>query len=265
MVISLDSPVTTVLGDTKKRTKIIENLHIESVGDLLNHFPRRYLETGRLTKVSDLQVGQMLTVVGEIASSETKTYTDRRTGRPAFRLEALLRTDGPSLKMTFFAKNKGTAGWQARRLPAGQQGLFLGQASQFNGTWQLTNPRMVLFGVSGEGAGEGAGDDIATIEAIADLYPIYPLTKGVESWDLQRAVAFTRSVVHDLPDVVPASVREAYDLVDARTALDWIHAPDEMRSGARRPPALPLRGGAGHPAGPRPPSPGPARARRGGA
>ncbi|MGA8256903.1 MAG: ATP-dependent DNA helicase RecG [Nocardioides sp.] len=223
VVISLDSPVTTVLGDTKKRTKIIENLGIETVADLLFHFPRRYLETGRLTKVSDLRVGQMLTVVGEIASSKTLTYTDRRTGRPAYRLETQLRTDGPSLKMTFFAKNKRTSEWQAGRLPEGQKGLFIGQASQFNNTWQLTNPRMVLFGVSGDGDG-----DIATLDAIKDLYPIYPLTKGVESWDLQRAVTFARSVVDDLPDLVPASVRSAYELIDANTALDAIHAPDHM-------------------------------------
>ena len=32
----------------------------------------------------------MLTVIGEIVRSEVKTYTDRRTGRPAYRLEALL-------------------------------------------------------------------------------------------------------------------------------------------------------------------------------
>ena len=53
-----DSSVTTVLGDSKKRDKIVKNLHIETVGDLLHHFPRRYVETGKLTKVDDLEVGQ---------------------------------------------------------------------------------------------------------------------------------------------------------------------------------------------------------------
>ena len=52
-MISLDSPVATVLGDhPAKRKKITEGLGLRTVGDLLNHFPRRYVKTGELTKVS---------------------------------------------------------------------------------------------------------------------------------------------------------------------------------------------------------------------
>jgi ATP-dependent DNA helicase RecG len=223
-VITLDSPVATVLGDKKgKRERIVEGLGIETVGDLLRHFPRRYLKTGELTKVEDLTTDQMLTVVGEIAHSEVKTYRDRRTGRPAYRLETVLRTDGPSLKMTFFAKQKHVSEWQARRLSIGRKGVFIGKAGQFRGEWQLTNPTMALFGA----ADEDSGEQMATVEALGELYPLYPLTKGVEHWDLQRAVTFARTVVGDIPESVPDPVRERYDLLDARTAYDWIHAPDD--------------------------------------
>ena len=69
-MISLDSSVAAVFGDAKnKRDKIVKNLRIETVGDLLGHFPRRYIKTGELTRVGDLQVGQMLTVVGEIVDT----------------------------------------------------------------------------------------------------------------------------------------------------------------------------------------------------
>ena len=146
-MITLDSPVTTVLGDkATKRKRLAEGLGIETVGDLLRHFPRRYVKTGELTHVADLQPGEMITVVGEIAVSELRTYRDKRTGRPAYRLETVLQTDGPRLKMTFFAKSQGTASWQAKRLSKGRRGVFGGQVSTFRGDWQLTNPHMVLFG-----------------------------------------------------------------------------------------------------------------------
>ena len=116
-MISLDSPIATVLGDKQqKRKRIVEGLGLSTVGDLLHHFPRRYVRTGELTRVSQLEQGQMLTVVGEIVQSEVKSYTDRRTGRPANRVETVLSTDGPRLKMTFFAKNQHTSQWQANRL-----------------------------------------------------------------------------------------------------------------------------------------------------
>jgi ATP-dependent DNA helicase RecG len=225
-VIDLDSPVETVLGEPKdkrsrtRNQRIVEVLGLETVDDLLHHFPRRYVETGQLTSLDTLEKGQFLTLVGEIASSQVNTYLDRRTRHTAYRLDAVLRTDGPSLRMSFFAKNKRVAEWQAGRLRPGRRGIFLGQADTFRGEWQLVNPQMVLFGSPEEDAAQ------LSLESIGAFYPIYPLTKGVESWDLQRAITFARTVVEDLPELLPAEVREQYAVLDARQALDWIHAPD---------------------------------------
>ncbi len=224
-MISLDSPIETVLGDqASKRKKIVEGLGLRTVGDLLGHYPRRYVKTGELTKVADLEVGQMLTVVGEIVRSDVHSYTDRRSGRRSFRLDTVVQTDGPPLRVSWFAKSQHVADWQARRYAVGRRGIFVGQVGAFRGDWQLTNPQVALFG--------GSEDDEsaqASIEAIGDLYPMYPQTKGVDSWDLQRAISFARTVLDDVPELLPDAVREEYALVDARTALEWIHAPDDFR------------------------------------
>jgi ATP-dependent DNA helicase RecG len=230
-MITLDTPLTAVVGtNPAKRKKIESGLGLRTVGDLLRHFPRRYLETGSLTKVDDLRVGQMLCVVGEIVSCDTKTYTDRRTHRPAYRVEAVLRTDGPRLKMTFFAKNKGTAGWHARRVATGNRGVFLGKADRFRDQWQLVNPAMTIFGLSDstDESVEGALPD-----EIGALYPIYPLTKGVDTWDIHRAVRFARSVLDELPEVLPEDLRREHDVLDITTAYSWIHTPEERRQVAR--------------------------------
>src|SRR3954447_10234715 len=225
-MIYLDSPVAAVLGaQTKqgKATKITDGLGLRTVGDLLHHFPRRYVRTGELTTVEDLRSGEMLTVVGEISESDVHTYLDRRSRRTAYRLDTTLRTDGPSLRMSFFAKGKGVAEWQARRLAVGRRGVFIGQVSTFKGQWQLTNPTMALFGLAGD---EDDGPTGAAVAAIKALFPLYPLTKGVESWDLQRAVAFALTIVDELPDPLPEAVREAHRLPDLHTALQWVHPPD---------------------------------------
>ena len=60
-MIDLDSPVETVLGEPKdkrsrtRNERITEGLGLRTVGDLLRHFPRRYLETGTLTAVEELR------------------------------------------------------------------------------------------------------------------------------------------------------------------------------------------------------------------
>ncbi|GAB2984904.1 ATP-dependent DNA helicase RecG [Nocardioides montaniterrae] len=225
-MIDLDSPLTAVLGAAApaKRSKIEKGLGLRTVGDLLHHFPRRYLETGSLTKVDELKPGQMLCVVGEIARCDIKAYTDRRTGRPAYRVEAVLRTDGPHLKMTFFAKNQGTAGWHAKRVAEGNRGVFLGKADRFRDQWQLVNPSMIIFGGAG---GDEPDEAPITPDEIGTYFPIYPLTKGVETWDLARAVKFALDVIGEIPEVLPAGVRDEYDVLPIRQAYDWVHRPEE--------------------------------------
>lgn len=221
-MITLDSPVATLLGDQKKkRDAIVERLGLRTVGDLLHHFPRRYIKTGELTRLGQLHDGEMLTFSGRLGKPEKKTYTDRRTGRTAYRVDTVVHAEGASLRMSFFAQSDRIAEWNLNRLAPGRQGIFIGKVGSFRGDWQLTNPQMVLFGSGGEDLAE------LSLEKLRAYYPIYPLTKGVDSWDIQKATAFALTVLDDVPDLLPAEVREQYDLVDARRALEWIHAPDD--------------------------------------
>ena len=91
----------------------------------------------------------------------------------------------------------------------------MGKVGTFRGEWQLTNPQMVLFGADGE-----ASEDLATLslETIGPLYPLYPATKDVESWDLQKAISFARTRRRRAcPSCCPSAVPDEYDVLDART------------------------------------------------
>lgn len=235
-MITPDSPIETVLGDTrKKRDKIVGNLELRTVGDLLHHLPRRYLETGELSEVDDLEEGQLLTVVGEVGENRVVAYEDRRTRRTAYRVDVTVRTEGARLRMSFFAKNKGLALHHSGQAPLGRRGIFWGKATRFRDQWQLSHPQIVLFPDGDEavagGAGRpdaadgGHGTARAALDAVGDLFPIYPQTRGVDSWELQRAITFARAVVDDLPELLDDDLRARLGLTDARTALDWIHAP----------------------------------------
>ncbi|MET0415937.1 MAG: ATP-dependent DNA helicase RecG, partial [Actinoplanes sp.] len=124
--------------------------------------------------------------------------------------------------ISMFAKNKSMGEWQQQqRMPVGRRGIFVGKVSRFKDHWQLTHPQVVLFGSAEEDAAQ------LSLDAIGEFYPIYPLTKGVDSWDIQRAVAFALTVVDDVPDLIPEVVREEYHLLDVRTALEQIHNPHD--------------------------------------
>jgi ATP-dependent DNA helicase RecG len=140
----------------------------------------------------------------------------------------MLQTDGPVLRMSFFSKKKSVSDYHAHRFAEDQRGLFIGQVSQFKGKWQLTNPTMTMFADPTENA---------AVAAIKALFPLYPQTKGVDSWDLQRAIAFALTVVDELPDPLPDDVRRDHRLPDLETALRHVHAPEswpELQAAQRR-------------------------------
>ena len=91
-MIGPDSPVETVLGnaDKAKRDLVVDKLGLRTVGDLVHHLPRRYLRTAELTLVEDVEEGQVLVVVGRVVATRVIPYEDRRTGKPAYRVEAIL-------------------------------------------------------------------------------------------------------------------------------------------------------------------------------
>ena len=214
--VSWDSPVAAVGG--KHYKKIVKATGVETVGDLLGIFPRRYVRKGSLSELEDLQEGDLISFVGEVVSSEMKTYQDRRTHRTAYRLEVRVKAEDGTLALTYFDRHKNTAEWRAKNeLAKGRVGLFSGRLKWFNRNWQLTNPDSRMYG--------GAAED--AYASMPDLIPIYSSVAGVNPWHLEETIALALDLVEDIPDVLPPAVREAEDLIGVAQAMRWIHRPDK--------------------------------------
>jgi ATP-dependent DNA helicase RecG len=226
--ITPDSPVASVFGRaTRKRDAVINGLGLQTVGDLLAHFPRRYVETSELSELDEPVEGQIVSVVGEVTSSEVKSFKNRRTNKLSYRVEVRIKTNGPSFTLSFFVPWKGHAETEQRRMTPGNRGMFTGKAQRFNQTWQIASPHSVMF--------TGDGDAGGLAESLKGLLPIYPVTATVYSWDVQKAVQAALDLVTEIPDVFTDELREQYSLLDVDTALRWIHAPDDYQQvGAAR-------------------------------
>ncbi len=212
--VSWDSPVAAVGG--KHYKKIVKATGVETVGELLGIYPRRYVRKGSLSELEELNEGDVLSLVGEVVSSVQKTYEDRRTHRPAYRLEVRVRAEDGSLLLTYFDKHKGTADWRATtELPKGSVGVFSGRLKWFNNQWQLTNPASRMYG--------GPGDDLAEMP---DLIPLYASVAGVNTWQFEDTIRLALDLVADVPEVLPPEVRAAEELIAAGPALRGIHRPD---------------------------------------
>lgn len=213
VAITPDSPVAAVFGNHHKKRKLAEEgLGLHTVGDLLRHFPRRYVEATELSEVATPAVGDQLTIVGEVRSCSSAPFTagNRRQWRTTIRL----RTDGPDFSVTLFSPYQALAERHEGEFRSGSRAIFTGKAKLFRESWQLEQAHG--FALDGE---EGV--------MLSKLIPVYPLTAKLYTWDLQKVVSVALDLVSGVPDVFTPELRERFDLLGIMQALRWIHAPDE--------------------------------------
>ncbi|MFJ4681120.1 MULTISPECIES: ATP-dependent DNA helicase RecG [unclassified Kitasatospora] len=205
---ALDEPLKELVGDRTAKV-LADSLKLRTVGDLLHHYPRRYVERGQLTSLDELEVDEHVTVLARI---EKVTLIPFR-GRKGDRLEVVV-TDGRSkLSLVFFNQ-----GWRQKDLRPGRQGLFAGKVGLFNRSRQLASPDYQLID---EEEGSSAARQFA-----GRLIPVYPASAQLPSWKLALCVelALTKHLA-DVGEPLPAELRAEHGLIPLPEALELIHRP----------------------------------------
>ena len=208
MQVEPSTRLRSVVGD--KTAKVLESAFgLTVVDDLLRHYPRRYADIGQLTDLSDLMVGQHVTIMARVVSA--KNYSFGPGGRRT-RTEVVV-TDGTGrLTLTFFQQ-----GWRLKTMTEGKVGLFAGEVGQFRGSLQLTHPDFEPV----DGSGEISEDS----RLGRGIIPIYRATAKLASWRIEQSVALCLDGLAPLDDPVPDDIRAQRGLTDMRTAMEEIHRP----------------------------------------
>ncbi|RNL80469.1 ATP-dependent DNA helicase RecG [Nocardioides marmorisolisilvae] len=210
-----DTPLSSLGG--KKAKDVEKETGFATVGDLLGHYPRTYVDKGRLSELDDLVEGDFISMVGQVVSSELKTYQDKRTRRTAYRVLLQVKGEGGTLAMTFFAKSAGIANFHKNLFSPGAIGMFSGKLKWFNHRWDLNNPNYRMYGAE--------GDANEALAKMPDLIPVYPVVGKIDSWALEETIGLALDLIDEIPESLPDAVRG--DLISRAQALRWIHRPDD--------------------------------------
>jgi ATP-dependent DNA helicase RecG len=206
-----DKPVTDLKGVGAALAERLSTMGIESVADLLTHYPHKWVDRRKKSDIASLTVGDEATVIGEV-----RRITSIPMKRGQRRVEASV-TDGESfLAVTFFNQ-----AWRERQLPEGTEVSVFGKLSVFRGKRQMTNPAVDVIGRAGH------SDDKTGV-----IVPIYPQSgkADISTWQIRALVneVLRRSEERSFADPVPQRELDQQQLVSRWDAFRWIHAPDEM-------------------------------------
>lgn len=212
----LASEVQWVKGIGPNRAAVLGRLGIETIEDLLFHFPRRHEDRSMLLSLRDAEPNVLATYRGRI------THVESYSPRPSLKLTKAHVSDGQGfVELVWF-----NSPWVAGQLANDQELVFSGKLIVDRyGKRQITQPTWEPLDREGDSLNLGR------------LVPIYPLTEGLLQTQMRRwcRTALDR-YLRVLPEVLPAEVRQGLQLVGRHEAVAGFHFPqsEAQRLDARR-------------------------------
>ena len=132
--LSLSMPVQYLKGVGPARAEIFAKLGVETVGDLLEYYPRDWNFLPEPSKINQMRPNENITIVGMIESTDYQSY--RR--QPLF--EALISDDTGVCRVVWFH-----SGYLRDQLEPGRIIMVWGKAMLYKHQVQLTNPKFLVI------------------------------------------------------------------------------------------------------------------------
>jgi len=188
---------------------------VQNVRDLLQYYPRRYLDRSSVTPVHELnELSGAVTIVGFVRESRTVP------GRGRKRFELVIEDEkGGRLKCVWF---RGLA-WITKAFTEGEMVAFHGKPQKYGHLFSLVHPDFDKLDADGPSLDTGR---------IISLYPGGAALEkvGLSSRSFRRII-FRLIKEHGLklPEILPEWIKEQFDLFDGRVSLRAIHFPKDQR------------------------------------
>jgi ATP-dependent DNA helicase RecG len=203
--------LTKVVGDRTAKV-LAEELGLETLEDLLRHYPRRYVVRGELTDIEALVEGEEVTIMARIEKVNVKRIPGRKGGI----LEVIVSDGRAKLILTFFNQ-----AWRTKDLREGREGLFAGKVGVFKGKRQLSHPDYLLIP-------DGDSKEEAVSDFAGKYLPVYPATKKLPSWKVAQCVRLGIDSLGDLAEPLPDQYRSALGFPTMVEAIKQVHLPSSL-------------------------------------
>ena len=173
------------------------------MGDLLQHYPFRYLDLTHTPKLAEVRAGDEVTVIGRVHEIRVKQV------RPKLRITEVGLVDQTGVLIGVWFNQP----YVSRRFVEGEHVAFAGRIEEGYGIKQMRQPYVEKLGA------EDSPSDLGKI------LPIHKATEGLSTNWIRRLVICALEEFGDVPDFLPADLRIARDLLPLRSALRLMHFP----------------------------------------
>ncbi len=205
---NLDDNITHLKGVGEKRSELFEKLGINTIEDLLHHFPRDYVDFTSPVPIAELNPDETSVFSGYV-SKKIKPYFG-----PKYSIFKLIVSDeNADILITIYNSQ-----FTFDKLTLGKEYIFYGKIS---GTILAPECQSPVF-----------------IDATEKnlLSPKYNLTKGLSAAIISKCIKNALDSCNT-EDLLPEKIKKEFNLIDYHDALNKIHFPnciDELKDSRRR-------------------------------
>lgn len=211
----LQTPIEQISRVGPAYQKRLKNLGIQTVGDLLFHFPHRYEDFSNLIPISQTEEGGPFSVQGKIA--DIKMF--RAFRRKMMLTQATIEDETGKIKALWFNQpylvntlKKGTLVCLAGKVKGKKSSKYFSSPA-YEKIDQTTNYKLPTTNLTHTGR----------------LVPIYPETEGLSSKWLRFIVKPLLSQQKNIPESLPENIIKKYGFLPIRKAIQQIHFPDSFK------------------------------------
>ena len=224
---NFDSHIEKYFRLHEQQKRALKKLGINTIGDLLYHFPVKYGDTSEKKNIGSLIEGEKAVIFGKISGLKTSKGFRSKIAMSQARIE----DESGTIKAVWFHQP-----YIAKMIHEGAFVRADGKVANRKGELYLSNPKIETIVKLPIGVGDslfGAGSEEHS------LYPIYPESSGITSNWFYHAIQkiFSSKVssqgealsfLDSLQDPIPEYILNTYNLPSLKTSPVWIHTPQKQ-------------------------------------
>lgn len=194
------------------RASALNKLGVSTIGDLLRHYPARYLDLSHVVNLADVRIGSDCTVVGRVHEIKIKKP------RPRLTITEVAIVDGTGVLLGVWFNQP----YIERRFAVGESVAFAGKVELDYGLKQIKSPFVEKL----------SAEDDRGLRTTGHVLPVHRATEGLSTNWLRRLVAAAVDDYSEVPDHLPAQLREERGLMPLSAALRCMHFPSDLGQAA---------------------------------
>lgn len=193
--------IDNLKGVGPKISSLFQKLHVYTIEDLLQLYPRNYLSYDKPVSIDSTKAGERVCIKATIDS-----YVDIKKIRSLTITSCVVRDTTGRIRLTWF-----NSPFLKKVFHIGQTYIFVGTLTYKNAQLTMEHPEYYK---------ESDYDKM-----LQTLQPVYPLTEGLSNKVVTKVIANALPYVSQIKDQIPVAIQEQFGLIPLTDAIYGTHFP----------------------------------------